>query len=387
MIRRHITISKSHSFFLFGARATGKSSLLKELFPKEDFFWIDLLHPQTEEKYTLRPETLLEEIDAIEPTPEWIIIDEVQKSPALLNVVHHLIEDQNIKFGLTGSSARKLKRGAANLLAGRAFVYYLFPFLSQELEPTFNLDHALAWGKMPKLTSFSSNEEKKRYLESYSYTYLKEEVIAEQLVRNVNPFRRFLEVAAQSNGEILNYSKIASDVNADDKTVKTYFEILEDTLLGFTLPAYSGSVRKQISMAPKFYLFDTGVVRALNKSLHVELLKGSSDYGKYFESFIINEVYRLNHYHNNRYELSYIRSKEDKKIDLILKRKGEPTKLIEIKSTDLIEDRHLKPLNQLSTIIPNHETFCLCQEKTPRKKDGTLILPWREGLKRFFPSS
>lgn len=383
MIRRCINILLSNSFFLFGARGTGKTSLLKAIFAKQNTLWIDLLKPKEDEKYSLNPERLIAELDALKQPPKWVVIDEVQKIPELLDVVHLLIEERDLRFALTGSSARKLKRGGANLLAGRAFVYKLFPFTASELTGAFDLSQTLAWGSLPKLQTLKSDEERQLFLESYCHTYLKEEILTEQLIRKLVPFRRFLEVASQSCGEVINYSKIAEDAKIDDKTAKSYFEILEDTLLGFSLPSYSRSVRKQLSLAPKFYLFDNGVTRALSKTLHIPLEMGQSNYGTAFEQFLINEIHRLNHYCRDKYHLSYVRTKDGQEIDLVLERAGEPTILIEIKSTSTVQTRHLKHLNNIAKDFENCTKLCLSQEAVARKEGDILIMPWQQGLQQL----
>lgn len=252
MIDRAINLSKSRSFFLFGARGTGKTSLLQQEFVGHPgVLYIDLLKPSEEDLYRLYPETLAHQIEA--ETFEWVIVDEIQKLPKLLDLVHHAIVNKRQKFILTGSSARKLKRGAANLLAGRASVYHLYPFTARELGDDFDLQTALEWGLLPEVWNLKQAGDRAETLYAYALTYLKEEVQAEQFVRKLDPFRKFLEVAAQSNGKIVNFSKIGNDVGVDTTTVQNYFSILEDTLLGFILPSYHKSVRKRQREAPKFY--------------------------------------------------------------------------------------------------------------------------------------
>ena len=201
---------------------------------------------------------------------EMCIRDRIQKAPKLLDSVQKLIDRDNGRFILTGSSARKLKRGAANLLGGRAYTYNLFPFVSSELKDKFDLNQYLAFGGLPKTWLISSPEERVLYLRSYVNTYLKEEIAEEQIVRKLEPFRKFLQVAAQASGTILNYSAIARDVGVSDQTVRTYFDILEETLLGFHLPPFGRSIRKAQGKSHKFYLFDSGVIRALKRTIDQE---------------------------------------------------------------------------------------------------------------------
>ena len=259
-IARQISLSEKNSFFLFGARGTGKTTLLRELPFLKNALYIDLLDADQEEQYSLRPGLLTEQAEAMNDG-EWIIIDEIQKAPKLLDHVHIILTKKDILFALTGSSGRKLKRGGANLLAGRAFSFSLFPFTAQELSDSFNIEEALKWGTLPKISSYDSDTDKSRFLRTYTQTYLKEEILIEQLIRNLTPFRLFLSIAAQMNTQIINFSNIARDTGVDHKTVQNYYQILVDTNLGFFLEAYNRSVRKVQKQSPKFYLFDMGVKR------------------------------------------------------------------------------------------------------------------------------
>jgi uncharacterized protein len=306
-----------------------------------------------------------------------VVIDEIQKVPKLLDIVHSEIETSGTKFALTGSSARKLKRGASNLLAGRAFVYSLFPLTFSELGSEFSLVSILQWGSLPKLYDFETEEEKALSLEAYVETYLKEEVLQEQLTRKILPFRKLLMLAAQSNGTILNFSKIAQDISVDSNTVRTYFDILEDRLLGFYLPATERSFRKQQITSPKFYLFDVGVTRAIQGIARYPLRTGQ-DLGLTFEQWIINEIYRANTYTKANYRLSYLLTKGGLEIDLVLEHPLGETIFIEITSSSLISASHLKNLITLKKEFPKTRCICLCQEQQARTIEGIEILPWRE---------
>ena len=387
MIQRLIECSKIKSFFLFGARATGKSSYLEkqwsQSFKKEELLWIDLLDPEQEKEFFLRPSSLKEQIEALKKKPKFIIIDEVQKVPQLLDVVHYLIQKKQLRFALTGSSIRKLKRGAANLLAGRAFLYKLFPLSFLELKDQFKLKEVLQFGTLPEIFSLKFQKDKIRYLKSYINSYLKEEVISEQLIRNIPAFRHFLEVAGQCNGTILNHSKIAREAGIDYKSSQRYFEILEDTLLGFHLPGFSTSVRKQQTKASKFYLFDLGVARALANLTDIPVKPGTYSFGQCFEHFIITEIYRLNEYFESYYKMSYFQSKDGLEVDLILE-KASKIILIEIKSTTRVLSHDLRHLNRFKKEFPKSQAFLISLDKTTRKKEGVFILHWQKALKEIF---
>lgn len=392
MYRRQLNLLKKHSFFLFGARGTGKTQLLRENFLNEASLWIDLLKDQDFLVYSRNPDRLYEQTIAIvENNPNkihWIIIDEVQKVSKLLDVVHRVLEEPKVSkkvfFALTGSSSRKLKRGGANLLAGRAINFYLFPLTFIELEKDFNLNTILNWGSLPLVIAGVDQTIRAEVLESYVANYLREEIKEEQIVRNIDPFTRFLEVAAQSSGDIVNYASIASDCQVDAKAVARYYQILEDTLLGFFLPSYHKSIRKQQTQSPRFYLFDLGVKQALQGTLDVPISEQTSSYGNIFEQFIILEIYRLNTYLKTRYKLYYLRTKDNAEIDLIVERPGEKTILIEIKSASNIADKHLTHLESFIADFKNSEAWVLSRETIERKKGDIHILPWQIGIKRLF---
>ncbi|MCC6220634.1 MAG: ATP-binding protein [Deltaproteobacteria bacterium] len=384
MVGRELNILLSRSFFLFGARGVGKTRLLKETFSKEQStFWIDLLLPSEFDRYLLDPELLIRKVDALERAPEWIVIDEVQKIPKILDVVHHLIEERKLRFALSGSSAKKLRAGGANLLAGRAFVYHLYPFTAAELGEQFNLDEALAFGTLPEISALATPEEKERYLESYALTYLKEEVWNEHLVRALEPFRRFLEVAAQTSGSIVNFAKIARDVGVDEKTVKSYFSILEETLLGFFLDSYHTSLRKTQRRSPKFYLFDLGVIRAFERTLQIPITPRTYGYGRLFEHFVLQEVVRKNVYRRKNFSLYYFQSQANVEVDLVIDRPGEDPVLVEIKSTDRISREDIHCVRTLLRELPKAQGYCFSRDNHIQVLDGVRCLPWDVGLKEL----
>jgi len=380
MINRLINLPKNNSFFLFGARGTGKTYLLRERFKESRSLYIDLLDPEQNDMFNLRPRTLTEQLAALKSDTEWIIIDEIQKAPKLLDIVHQQIESSRFRFALTGSSARKLRHGSANLLAGRAFVFYLFPLTAREIGEEFSLQAALAWGTLPRVATLESNDERRDFLRTYTHTYLQEEITQEQIVRRLDPFRRFLVVASQMSGQIVNFSKIGREVGASTLTVQSYFQILEDTLIGNLIEPFHESIRKRQRGNPKFYLFDTGVQRALNNTLQVELAPQTYAYGVAFEHFIVNEISRLQSYGKKDYRLSYLRTKNGVEIDLVIERPGLKRALVEIKSTEHVTEDDVRALAQLGKDVPNSEAFCLSRDATAKKIFAASCFPWHRGL-------
>ncbi len=384
-INRLLQLPLSRNFFLFGARNTGKSTLLKHVFGEKEVMWIDLLDPDSEDRYSRVPNQFKQEILALDSTTQYVVIDEIQKLPKLLDVVHQLIESTDKIFIMTGSSARKLRHGGANLLAGRAFVYHLYPFSVLELGKKIDLEEILRWGTLPAiLYKMDSIEDKIRFLQAYAQTYLKEEIWLEQFIRKIDPFRKFLEVAAQSNGQIINFSNISKDVGVDDKTIRQYYSILEDTLMGFMLEPFNGSFRKRLHAKPKFYFFDMGVCRALSRMLSVPLKKSTSYYGDVFEHFIIIECMRLSNYYYPEYRFSYIKTKDDVEIDLIVERPGEKMLCIEIKSADNVREEKLSSFVKLVKDLGDTEAICISQEPRAKKIGEILVLPWITALEKYF---
>jgi predicted AAA+ superfamily ATPase len=233
------------------------------------------------------------------------------------------------------------------------------------------------------LFSLATIEEKKAYLKAYSQTYLQEEIRAEQLVRKLDPFREFLEVSAQSNGKILNFNKIGREIGVDSKTVLSYFQILEDTCLGFLLPGFHRSIRKSQTIHPKFYYFDCGVKKSLERSLDVFVKPSTSAYGEAFEHFVILEIYRLNEYLSLDYRLSYFQTKDGAEIDLILSKRDEDI-LVEIKSAEKVDPIEVAKLERLSRDFPNPKTYYLSRDPDPQKLGSIDCLPWHMGLKKIF---
>lgn len=281
---------------------------------------------------------------------------------------------------MTGSSARKLRHGSANLLAGRAFVLHLFPLTAREIGASFSLQNALAWGTLPKAVFTDGDEDRRDFLRSYTHTYLQAEITQEQIVRRLDPFRRFLIVAAQMSGQILNFTKIAREIGSSPVTVQSYFQILEDTLIGNLVEPCHESVRKRQRGNPKFYFFDTGAQRALSNMLQVALAPRTYAFGVAFEHFIVNEIHRLQSYGKKDYRLSYLRTKDGVEIDLIIERPGMKRALVEIKSTERVTDEDIRSLMMLGKDIPNSEAFCLSRDPIARTVGAVACLPWQEGL-------
>jgi predicted AAA+ superfamily ATPase len=381
MFNRLCNLPKNNSFFLFGARGVGKTSLLRKVITTPSVLWLDLLDRRIEDRYALTPHLLFDECKS---NPyEWVVIDEIQKNPALLDTVHRIIETKEFtppQFALTGSSARKLRHGSSNLLAGRAFVRNLFPLTHRELGDAFDLAEVLRFGSLPKIFSYQNTFDKEDYLASYGLTYLQEEIWAEHLIRDLDPFRKFIEIAAQCNGKIINYANIARDVNAHEKTVKKYFQILEDTLLGFYLEPFNRSLRKRQHKSPKFYLFDLGIKRALERTLRQGIVPATSAFSAAFEHLVIAEAVRLNDYNKKDFKFSYFLTKDQGEIDLIIERPGQSTVLIEIKSSGKTDERDTRYLRSVLPSLTNSEAYCLSLDPHERMQDGVKHLPWQKGL-------
>lgn len=381
-----IKLPQVHSFFLFGARGTGKTTLLHSTLPEESTAFIDLLDLEQESIFLRDPERLGRFVDSLPSSMKTIVVDEIQRAPRLLDVIHRKLEERKrkaappLQFIMTGSSARKLKRGAANLLAGRAFVYHLFPLMAQELGNEFDLQKALEYGTLPEVWNLTEKEIVIRYLEAYSRTYLKEEVWNEQIIRKLEPFNLFLEVAAQMNGKVLNFSKMARDIGVDTKTVQSYFQILEDTHLGNLLPPYHRSLRKRQLTNPKFYFFDPGVKRALERTLTVPMLPQTYAFGEAFEHFVFLEMQRFNEYTKRDYRFSYLQTHDGAEIDFVIERPGKPVALVEVKSATRVDPAMVKHLERFSHEFPACEAFLLSLDSLPQTIGSVRALPWQQGL-------
>lgn len=375
----NIVLPKKQSAFLWGARKTGKSFYLREYFPKAIYY--DLLKSDLYLELSKNPSRLRQEILALPATSDQlIIIDEVQKIPPLLNEVHWLIENTSHQFILCGSSVRKLKRGAANLLGGRAWRYTFYPLVYSEI-PHFDLLRALNAGLIP---SHYLSENPHRSLKAYVEDYLKEEIQAEGLVRSLPHFARFLDALPFSHGELINFSNIARECGIDAKTVKEYYQILMDTLLGYFIYPYKKHKKREIITAtPKFYLFDVGVMQFLAKQPIVEL-KGSVA-GKAFEHFILTELIAYRGLNDLDFDITYWRTKTGLEVDFVL---GNAEVAIEVKLDNNVDPRDLKGLQAFCEEHPVKKAYVVNQISRARQftfHDKTVtIIPWQDFLKELW---
>jgi predicted AAA+ superfamily ATPase len=377
MYKRSIDLSKiKSSFFLWGPRQAGKSSLLKASLPGA--IYIDLLLSDNFIKFNQAPSRLREELLLRQDHDSWVIIDEIQKVPALLDEVHWLIENRRFKFALCGSSARKLKRGHANLLGGRALRFELFGLTAFELKKDFDLETVLNRGFLANHVLHADYRDR---LRSYCNDYLKEEIFAEGLVRNLPAFSSFLHVAAFSDTEQVEYATIASDVGVSAPTIKSYFEILEDTLIGQFLHPFRKRPKRRLQTAPKFYFFDVGVVNALAKRGYVE--KKSELFGKTFENWIFHELRCFKSYRSPDLDIYFWKLSNGVEVDFIL---NDLECAIEVKAAEKITNKHLHGLRELKTEHPKvKRRLVVCTEETPRvTEDGIEILPYREFVNQLW---
>jgi predicted AAA+ superfamily ATPase len=365
---KHLLSKKS--FFLFGPRATGKTTLIQRSLPDAQI--IDLLHNRTY-RSLLRDPSLLEEL--IVDKNRIVVIDEVQKIPAILDEVHRLIQSKRITFLLTGSSARKIKHGGANLLAGRAREALMFPLTFSEID-SFDLLRFLNNGGLPQIYDSPEPDED---LAGYVTTYLKEEIKAEAVTRSVAAFSEFLDLIALSNGQEINYEGFASDLQISTSTLKNYLQILEDTLIGFRIPGFTKTRKRKSTSRAKHYLFDVGVSRHLAQVGKISAR--SKAFGDAFEHFIMLEARAFLSYSRSTLTLSYWRSTSQFEVDIVI---GEKT-AIEVKGTDSPTEKHLKGLRALKeeSILKTYILVCTA-ERERRTIDNIHILPWRLFLQRLW---
>ncbi|WRQ32317.1 DUF4143 domain-containing protein [Bacteroidales bacterium MB20-C3-3] len=374
MFSRKINLqdAENESIFLWGARQTGKSTLLQLLFPNTRY--IDLLKSDEFERYNRRASLLREELSLLQEN-ELIIIDEIQKIPELLDEVQWLMTNKNHRFILSGSSARKLRRSGVNLLGGRAIRKHLYPFVSAEI-PDFDLIKACNNGMMPR--HYLVDDAGKR-IHAYVGDYLQQEIKAEALTRNLKTFSRFMEIAALSNGEVVNYNNIASECGVSAPTVKEYFSILEETLIGYTIPAFTKNVKRRVIQSPKFYYFDVGIVNFLLRRR--SLLPGSAEFGHAFEHLIMQELIAYIGYSESQHSLSYWRTTSGYEVDAII---GNANVAIEIKSTEEVHSHHTRGLKAFSEEFPNSRLIIVSMDKYPRRMNEIDVIPAQHFLKMLW---
>lgn len=367
-----IDLEEARSAILFGPRKVGKTTYLRSHFPEA--IYMDLLKTDLRAELQVSPSRLREMV--LESPDSLFIIDEIQKVPSLLDEVHWCLENTEAQFILCGSSARKLKRGSANLLGGRAFKYELFPLTSQEI-PDFDLVKAINQGCIPQ--HYNSHQPQK-FLKAYVEQYLQEEIIEESQIRKLSSFQNFLNTAALMNGELLNYAHVGADCGVSGKTVREYYQILEDTLIGFTLPPWSKVKTRKLIETAKFYLFDTGILKYL-KELDFISIK-TVEFGNSFETLIINEVRAYLSYQQSQHSLSYWKTTSGLEVDLIV---GQMKVACEIKSTDKVRSGHLRGLKALLEEHNPSQTILISLDPVSRKlESGIRIVNYKKFLSELW---
>ncbi len=366
-----IRLPPERSAFVWGPRKVGKTYWLSH-YLEERFHLVDLLKTDVYAEYLTSPRLLRERW---QPAHTLTVIDEIQKVPALLDEVHWLMENRRARFLLTGSSARKLRRGHANLLGGRAWRYGMVPLSYLEVDG-FDLEGAFASGMLPP---HYLSPDPLMDLRSYVADYLKEEIVAEAATQNVPAFAEFLRVAALTSSELLNYTNIARETGVSAKVVRSYFQILEDTMLGFRLAPWRRAVSRRLVSTEKFFLFDVGVANFLARRRPVA---GSSDFGKSFEHFILLELVAYRTYRDPDLDIRFWRTSSGMEVDFIL---GDMQVAIEVKSGARVHAGHLRPLRSLLGEHPQARAVVVCTEAQPRRTDdGIQVLPWRDLLRRLW---
>jgi predicted AAA+ superfamily ATPase len=364
--------STEDSLFLWGARQTGKSTLLETLFPTARYY--DLLKSEEFERLFRNPALLREELEKAHPQ-DLVIIDEVQKIPALMDEVHWLMTNRKLRFILCGSSARKLIRCGANLLGGRALRNVLYPLVSAEI-PDFDLMRAINNGMLPRHYTI---ENPQRRLQAYIGDYLNEEIRAEALSRNLLSFTRFMEIAAQCSGEMIVYKNIAQDCGVSANTVKEYFNILEQTMIGYLIPGFTATTKRRAIIAPKFYYFDVGIVNYLLKQKNIA--QGTDAFGRAFEQLMIQELIAYLDYNLSDEKVTYWRTTHGYEVDCII---GYGRVAIEFKSCKEVQSRHTKGLKAFQEEFPKAKLVVVSLDKYHRTMNGVEIYPATEFLKELW---
>jgi predicted AAA+ superfamily ATPase len=373
MFNRLLTIDpqSKDSAFIFGPRGTGKTHWLKRHFPKDLYF--DLLDFETYTDFLASPSRLSDRIPS--NYQSWIIIDEVQKVPALLDEVHRLIEHRQLRFILTGSSARKLKQSGVNLLAGRALTYHMHPLTSIELGEEYDLIRALQYGNLPRVIH---HDKPAKFLASYVSTYLRQEVLQEGLTRNIALFTRFLESASFSQGSILNYTEIAREVASNRHTINNFFDILEDLLIGLRIYPFTKHAKRNIVTTPKFYYFDAGVYRSIRPKGPLDA--PSEIDGPALETLFLQEARAINDYFDLGFEIFYWRTHSGQEVDFILY--GERGIFaFEIKRKQKLSTSDTKALELFQSDYPMAKCFLLYGGTRPYAQIDTTVMPFSEAIK------
>lgn len=367
------------SVFLFGPRQTGKSSYVREQLGSLPALTYNLLDGGLRLRLLANPTLLRQEIEARNLRDCVVFIDEIQKCPALLDEVHLLIEERGIRFLLTGSSARKLKMAGTNLLGGRARTRHLHPFAYPEVANDESLlIRVMERGLLPPHYLSKAPDED---LRAYVDTYLSEEIAAEGQTRNLPAFARFLQTAATVNAKMINYTNVANDAQVPRQTVRLWFQILIDTMLGYELPAYSSTVKRKAVETAKFYLFDIGVARILRRL--PPAVPESADFGEFFEHYIFMELKAWIDYRKPGVRLAYWRSLSGYEVDFVI----DDDVAIEVKAASIAHEKHLSGLKALREEGRIKRFILVCREDRPRKVDGIDILPWHEFLGQLWSDS
>lgn len=367
------------SVLLLGPRQTGKTSYIKNQLGSSVKAKLDLLNTRIKMQLERDPQLLYEQISALDINPESdvVVIDEIQKVPALLDVVHALIEDKKIRFLITGSSARKLRKEGVNLLGGRASKVTLLPFVYEELETLGekSIEEIFLRGMLP---SAWADEDPDRFLDDYISTYLQDEIAAEGVTRNLPGFGNFLQMAALQSGEQLNYTNIANDIGMSRQSIANWYQVLEDTLIGFQLPPWKSVKRKSVSIT-KFYLFDVGITRKLSG---IDVPSDTqSDYGRLLENYIAMELKAWHDYNRKKDNLYYWRTENGTEVDFVI---GDEI-AIEVKATRNPISHNLSGLRRIKEEKDFKYRILVCRESLPRMTDeGILILPWQDFLHRLW---
>lgn len=362
------------SFFLFGPRGTGKTTWIKTEFPNS--VYLDLLESDLYTDLLARPARLIDYIPR--GYSGFVILDEVQRIPALLYEAHRLIEHEKMKFILTGSSARKLRGKEVNLLAGRALTYHMHPLVAQEIKNDFDIVKSLKWGHLP--ASYQQQDPSK-YLASYTATYLREEVQQEGLTRNIGAFSRFLEAASFSQGQVLNISEIARECAVNRKTVEYYFSILDDLLIAYRLPVFHRRAKRRMVEHPKFFFFDVGVYRALRPRGPLDVEEEIAGAG--LETLIFQEINAMNNYRDWGYGIYYWRTANGIEVDFVLYG-ARGLVAIEVKRADRITDKHLNGLNALISDYPMAKPYLLYGGARKMRNGKIDIIPITEFIVHIY---